>query len=131
MATEQSQNPRRRVVAINGSGGAYVTIAPTGICRYMTITECPPNGGSFNGSNYAPQGLNYQRADENYANTYGLVPGDTITLGELSYPRDRMIGIPSGMTDPAGNAISQSVIGTLKIISAQSTGTQIEIDEWN
>lgn len=131
----QLQNPRRRVVAINASNGAAVIIAPTGPCRKMTITECPPSGGSFTGSNYAPQGLNYQRADEAYANTYGVVPGDTIVLGSTDYPRDKALGVPFNATDPAGNPIgsiagSQSPQAALKVISATTTATQIEVDEW-
>lgn len=131
----QLQNPRRRVVAVNANNGAQVVIAPTGPCRKMTITECPPSGGTYSGANYSPQGLNYQRADEGYVNTYGLVPGDSIILGSTDYPRDKALGVPFNATDPAGNPIgsivgSQSPQGTVRLISATTTATQVEVDEW-
>lgn len=132
--TGTAQVPRRRIVAINAAGGAEVLIQASGPCRYMEIQECAPGGGSFNGTNYAPQGLNYQRGDEAYANTYPAEPGEIITLGDLSWHRERMIGLPAGMTDPAGNPIAsstgQSEQSSLKLISATSTATQVLIKEW-
>ena len=132
--TGTAQVPRRRIVAINGSGGAYVLVQASGPCRYMEIQECPPGGGTFTGSNFAPQGLNYQRGDENYANTYPANPGEILTLGDQSWHRERMIGLPAGMTDPAGNPIAsstgQSEQSSLKIISATATATQVMVKEW-
>lgn len=125
------QTPVRRVVTVNASGGAFVTISPSGPCRYMEISECPPNAGTYDGTNFNPTGCNYQRADEAYANTYALLPGATLALGDRSFGRDRQIGIPAGMTDPAGQAIAQSVIGTIKIKSATAGTTQVEVDEYN
>ncbi len=124
-----AQNPRRRIVPINGSGGAQVLIQASGPCRYMEIQECAP-AGTFNGANYAPMGLNYQRGDENYANTYPALPGEIVSLGDQTYPRDRMIGLPAGMTDPTGQAIPQSLQSSLKLISATLTATQVMVREW-
>jgi hypothetical protein len=131
--TGTAQNPRRRIVVINGSGGAQVLIQASGPCRYMEIQECAPSG-TYNGNNYAAQGLNYQRGDEAYANTYPALPGEIITLGDQTYPRDRMIGLPAGMTDPAGQTIAsstgQSSQTSLKVISATATATQVMVREW-
>jgi hypothetical protein len=96
----------------------------------MEIQECPPNAGTFNGTNYAPQGLNYTRADEAYANTYGLNPGAILQFGDQSWMRDRLIGIPANMTDPAGVAIAQSEQSTIKAISATVTASYVEVREW-
>src|ERR1017187_2205014 len=132
--TGTAQNPRRSIVAINGSAGAQVLVQASGPCRYMEIQECAPGGGSFNGTNFAPQGLNYQRGDEAYVNTYPALPGEIISLGNQNSPRDRVIGLPAGMLDPAGNPIAsstgQSVQTSLKIISATVTATQVIVREW-
>lgn len=130
MTTGTAQNPRRRVVALNASSGAFVTIEPTGPCRYMEIKECPPTNYLPGTNDYNPQGTIYERADEAYANTYGLLPGDVLSLGDRNWKRDRAIGIPINMTDPAGNAIGQSTTATIKMRSATTTATQVEVDEW-
>ena len=56
--------PVRRLIAINGSTGAYVLISASIFAGYAEVVETPSEpyaGGAFVG-----QGLNYQRSDENY-----------------------------------------------------------------
>lgn len=127
--TGTAQSPRRRVVALEANSGAYTVIAPTGPCRYMEIRECPPTDYLPGTNDFTPQGTTYQRADEAYANTYGLLPGDTLSLGDRSWHRDQAIGIPT-ITDPAGQTVPQSTRGTVKMKSATATATQVEVDEW-
>lgn len=124
------QIPKRTVIAINGSGGAFVLVTPTSMARYCEIVECAPNGGTFNGANYLPQGLNYTNGDDGYVAEFGLLPGAILQIGDLSYRRDRAIGIPSGMKDPAGQSISAPVNSSYKLRSATATATQILLSEW-
>lgn len=127
MTTQKIAIPKVRVVAINGSAGAQVLIAASSFCRYVEIVECPPNGGSFTGSNFAPQGLNYQRPDDAYTATFGLLPADTLTFGDKQFARDRAVGVPP-MTDPAGT--SNPGTPFIKVKSATVTATQVQINEW-
>lgn len=127
-----TQNPRRRVVAINASGGALVTIQPTGSCRYMEIQECPPGGGVFDNNvhPYSPQGLNYTKGDDGFVAIIAANPGAIITLGDNSWARDKSLSNFATATDPAGNAIPQSPQAQLKLVSATSTATQVEVREY-
>lgn len=124
---QKVQIPKVTVIAINGSGGAQVLIAATQFSRYVEITECPPNGGSFTGANYAPQGLNYQRPDDGYVATEGLLPSDTLTFGDKQFARDRTVGVPP-TTDPAGT--SRPGTPFIKVKSATVTATQVQVSEW-
>lgn len=119
-------NPKRRVIAINGSGGAAVLISASIFAGYAEIQECPPGGGSFTGANGNPQGLNIQRADENYVNTYGLNPGSIWAIGD-AIQKNRSEGVSSmvmadGSTRPATPWV--------KVISATVTATNVQVTEW-
>ncbi len=128
MTTQKVQIPKVRVVAINGSAGAQVLIAASSFCRYVEITECPPNGlAGFTGGNYAPQGLIYQRPDDGYVAAFGVVPGDVIAIGDKQFARDRTVGVPP-MTDPAGT--SNPGTPFIKVKSATVTATQVQVSEW-
>jgi len=97
----------------------------------MLFQECPP--GTYSGT-FTAQGLIYQRGDESYVNNYAvpaLSPAPTFDVGERDAKRYREIGIPSGMTDPAGQSIAQSEQSTVKVTSATSTGTNILVLEYN
>jgi hypothetical protein len=121
--------PRRRTIAIQGSGGAYVLIPASINCRYAEIQEMPgdsESGGSYTGA-FTAQGINYQQADENYANTYGLTPGTILQLGDRNPPRDRAIGM-IGFTYPDGTV--RPATPFIKAISSTVTATQVEVREW-
>lgn len=119
-------NPKRRVIAINGSAGAYVLVSASIFAGYAEIAECPPGGGAFTGANGNPQGLNIQRADENYVNTYGLNPGAIWAIGD-AIRKDRSEGVPSfGMADSSTRPATPWV----KVISATVNATQIQVTEW-
>ena len=123
------QIPRRRVIAIPASG--TVTISPVSGCRYWEIQECPPSGGTWNGANYLPQGLNYVNGSDGYVAEFGLAPGAILQVGDLSYRRDRAVGIPSGMKDPAGQAISEPLNVTFKFSSATGVASYVEDREYS
>lgn len=121
-------DPKERIIAVNGSGGAEVLISASIFTGYVEIQEVPPgseDSGTYTGG-FAPQGLNYQRADENYANTYPLTPGDTIILGD-SIQKNRSIGVPS-MGQADGN--TRPATPFVKVISATVTATSVRVREW-
>lgn len=118
--------PKKRVVAINGSAGGKVTISATIPCAYVEIQECPPNGGTFSGTNYAPMGMNYNLPDDAFAATFGLNPGDTFSAGD-GINKNRQIGMHV-ITFPDGSSSTATVYG--KFISATVTATQVEVREF-
>lgn len=121
--------PKRRVVAVNGSAGAFISISPTlPFCRKMEIVECPPS--TWDGTNFSPQGLNYQLADDNFATTIPQLPGDTIRLGD-DVAQGTGLGRALGgvaYTDPSGTAVTTNVL--IKLKSSTVTATQVECREW-
>lgn len=123
--------PKRRVVAINGSAGAFVSISPTlPFCRKMEIVECPPGSGTWDGTNFNPMGLNYQLADDNFLTTIAQLPGDTLRFGDdvaQGAGRGRPLGAVA-YTDPSGQSVTTNVI--VKLRSATVTATQVEVREW-
>ena len=117
-------NPKRTIIAVNGSAGAQVIISATQFDGYVEITEVPAvpyAGGAFTG-----QGCNYQRADEAYANTYPLTPGTILQFGD-AIRKNEGIGVPA-MTMADGSA--RVATPFIKIISATVTATQIQLSEW-
>jgi hypothetical protein len=120
---------KRTIYAVNGSGGAAVQIPATAGSRKVTIQECAPGGGSFTGGNYAPQGLNYTRPDDNFTAVFPLLPSATLVLQNTTAQ-----GIGAGafqggpaQTDPAGRSIAARIHCTL--ISATATATQVLVIE--
>jgi len=131
MAAGRITNPKKRIITINGSGGAVVAISASKFARYIEIQECPPGGGAaatFTGGNFAAQGMNYQQPDDGFTNWLGLAPGAVLALGDNNWRRDVGFGVPV-RTDPAGNSIAATIYG--KFISATVTGTQVEVREFN
>lgn len=117
--------PTIRVIAINAAGGALVTISASIFAGYVEIEECPPGGGAFVGSNYAPQGLNYSLPDDNYTLVYGLDARVIKQFGD-AIRKNRSIGIKS-ITYPDGSVRAATPYG--KFVSAQNA-TQVEVREW-
>lgn len=124
-------NPKRRTIAVNGSAGALVLISASIFTGYVEIQECPPGseqagGGTYTGGAFTGQGLNYQRADENYANTYPLIPGQILQFGD-AIRKNEGIGTPS-WTYPDGSVRAATPL--IKVISASVTASQVEVREW-
>jgi len=116
-------DPKERIIAVNGSGGGQVLISASIFTGYVEIEECPPAAyvGAFNA-----QGIVYQRADENYANNYPLVPGDAIIIGD-SVQKNRSMGVPQmTMADQTVRPATPFV----KVISATVTATNVRVREW-
>jgi hypothetical protein len=109
--------PKRREVAINGSGGAFVDISATIPCRYVTIQEIVGKA----------EGLDYKtnEAGDNFATTHQLTPQDVLELGNkvaIQGGRGSVIGWPAD--NPRGRAAdvitkarSSSVNATTVIIN--------------
>lgn len=119
--------PKRTVIALNASGGAYVSIPCSRFARYVEISECPPDGGSFTGGNYAPQGTNFTLPDDGFVHVNALLPGDVMPIGDRNFPRDR--GGQPGWTDPTGAAVGATIYCKMK--SATITATQVQVLEWS
>ena len=119
-------SPIRRVIAINGSGGAYVLIsASQGSFGYVELTECPAVA-TYAGGVFVGEGLTYQRADENYANTYDLPPGGILQIGD-AIQKNQAVGI-SSMTMPDGQA--RPATPYWKVRSASANATNVQTSEY-
>jgi hypothetical protein len=119
-------NPSETIVAINGSGGAAVKISASKFAKYVEIQECPPKG--YTGSNFAPEGLVYQKPDDNFVASYPLLPGEVLPLGDNTY-RGKLGFASPAMTDPANNSIPATVY--IQVLSATVTATQVRVREWS
>lgn len=117
-------NPVRRIIAVQGSGGITVLISASVPTGYVEIVESPPSAG-YTGT-FTGQGLNYQRADENYANTYPLTPGTTLQIGD-SIRKNRSEGMP-GFTYADGSVRPPTPF--IKVISASVTATNVQVSEY-
>ena len=102
-------------------------------CHYVEITECPPNGGAFAGTAYAPQGLNMELPDDNFATQDAFVPGDTITFGNkdaMGHPgQGRGLGF-AARVDNLNNFTTIPATVLCKLQSATPTATQVMVSEW-
>jgi hypothetical protein len=118
--------PQRRVIAVPANTGSPVLISASIFCGYAEITECAPNGGTYEGGAFTGQGLNVQRADENYVNTYGLPPGVVWPIGD-AIRKNHSEGVPA---TPDPNGTTRAATPWIKVISATSTATQVLVTEW-
>jgi hypothetical protein len=117
-------DPVRREIVVPATGGNPVLISASIFTGYIEITEVPAipyAGGAFTG-----QGCVYQRADENYVNTYPLPTGATLAIGDPIL-KNRSEGAP-GWTFPDGSV--RPATPFIKILSATGTATTVEVREW-
>jgi hypothetical protein len=119
--------PHRRVIAVNGSGGAAVTIqADLASVAYVEISECPADKGTFNGT-FAPQGLNFSTPDDNFVDVIGLPTTGLFSLGTKDGPSRSIANGP--VTTPDGQSLPATFyMKALK--SATVTATQVQVLEW-
>jgi len=131
----QSAMGQRRIVPINGSGGAAVTISATCSSRKVVIQECapenPPDGSSFTGGNFNPQGINYTLPNSNApAQVYPLLPADQLVF-DNPWAQGHCAGVLQGVaaqTNPGGQTIPATIYCTM--ISATATATQVLVIEY-
>lgn len=119
--------PHRRVIAVNGSAGAAVTIsADLASVGYVEISECPPDKGTFNGT-FTAQGLNFSTPDDNFVDVTGLAAGGTFSLGTKDGPNRSIANGP--VTTPDNQSLPATFyMKALK--SATVTATQVLVLEW-
>jgi hypothetical protein len=111
-------------VDVNGSAGAFVSIACSIWCRHMEIVETDDGTAGF-----AFQGLQYQLEDDNYATTYYAAPGEAIVRGNSiaeSDGRGSGVGKPA-QTDHYGNTHAATI--PVKIKSLTATTTKVLVKE--
>ena len=121
-------NPTEIIVPINGSGGAAVKISASKFAKYVEIQECPPKNFDNNTHPFAPQGLLYQKPDDNFVASYPLLPGEVLPLGDNTYRSHVGFANPD-MKDPANNDIPATVY--IQVLSATATATQVRVREWS
>lgn len=122
-------NPKETIVAVPASGGTPAVISATKSSKYVEIEECAPADYDNTGAHpFAPQGLVYQKPDDNFTASYALLPGEILPLGDDTYRAKLGFGFP-GATDPAGNSIPATVY--IQCLSATATATQVRIREWS
>jgi hypothetical protein len=122
-------NPKETIIAVPASGGAAVIISATKTARYIEIQECAPSTYNNTGNApFAPQGLVYQKPDDNYVASFPLLPGEIVAIGDNNWRSKASIGW-QGATDPAGNSIPATPY--IKVLSATATATQVRLREWS
>lgn len=123
---------KRTIYNINAAGGALVSIPSTAGSRKVVIVECPPENppaaSSWNGANFAPQGLNYTVPDDNFVQVFPILPADSLVFES---PLAQGIGAGAlqggpAQTDPAGRTIAARVY--CKLVSA-ALATQVLVLE--
>jgi len=112
---------QEQLVAVNGSGGAYVSVPAPMFTRMFTVRE--DEAGT-------PQGLTYQLPDDNFVNTYTVgTPGSPdqpqITRGHVSMTGNAMaplLGLPTqtGLQARAADTL-------IKLRSKTVTATSVRI----
>src|ERR1700677_1538438 len=125
--------PKVRLIALNGSGGAFVTVSATSVTRPVEIIE----DGSVN-AGVAP-GLQYQIDDgfgtvpnvPNTATTYTIEPQtEPIILGE---PIPQGAGYGRVIGTPPDNSGGYSIPATplINLRSASATATSVRVSEFD
>lgn len=123
---------RRRIIDINGSGGAFVAVAATMNIRRMVIRESLLKA---DGSANTPQGLNYRVANDDTAGGFTTVfaidknDGDQIELGSLPTHGAQGEVIGSGPTDLVGGSIDGTHLADLR--SATANASAVEVIEYS
>lgn len=122
---------KRTTYAVNAAGGALVSVLGTAGARKVVIMEIPPDGGNYNGANFAAQGLNFTLPDDGFVHIFPLTPGDQIILGDI-VAEGRGAGSLQGgpaQQDPAGRTVPARIHA--KLISATATATMVEVLEYS
>lgn len=119
--------PKQRVIAVNASGGALVSIPASVLFKRMLITETPdPNvPATFN-----PQGIVYQTSRDGFVASFVLLPGEDLVIEDSVLGGSgggRTISAPA-IPMPNGNTRTADVV--VKVISATATATQVLVREW-
>ncbi len=119
---------KTRLVAINGSGGAFTPISATQICRRVDIVE------DASGAAGVAQGLAYQYDDGQvpaFTAIYEIAPaneplriGDSIAEGNAFGP---VVGIPAQSS--GGSSTPATLLCRLRSLTA--TGTVVRVTEWD
>lgn len=125
-------NPKQTLLTLNLATAGYKNISPSvPFCRRMEVVECPPGGGTFNGTNFNPVGFNYKKADDAFAQIYGNPPGQILPLGDevaFGANQGRALGAVA-YTDPSGTAVTLPIV--LKLEGADAAvATTVCISEW-
>ena len=119
--------PVTRLIVMNPSGGAFTSIAATIPARRVEIREDEATGN-------APQGLIYQKPDDNFTNSYTVsTPGPPdqpqIVLGNVIAHAGKcgaLVGVPA--YNSGGAAIPASTY--IKIQSKSTGGQKIRVVEY-
>lgn len=117
---------KEKMVAVNGSGGAYVSITADWACRGLEVVEAP-DPATYDGTNFNAQGLTYQLPTDAFATTLAVEPGEPINRGNRIAEGNGfgpLLGGPAQNT-PGGQVIAATVL--LKVRSATATGTQVKV----
>lgn len=116
-----ANTPVNRLVAVNGSGGAFVSILASIPCRRMEIIE---------DDSVTAQGLDYQLPNDNFATTFDvtaahepIVLGNVVAAGHGAGP---VLGYPAQRT--AGESIAADTV--IKLRSKTVTATTVRVTEY-
>lgn len=125
--------PKTRLVNVNGSGGAFVTISATSVTRRVEVIE----DGSANAG--VGQGLAYQ-FDDGFGTTPN-VPNTTVTYTIEPQTEPIILGevVPFGMGygrvigTPPDNSGGYSIPATplINVRSASATATVVRVSEFS
>lgn len=113
--------PKRRLIAINGSAGAFTDILSTIPCSYMEIRE--DDGGVV-------QGLQVKTIEDGFTNTYQVAAGnEPFKIGQqpslMPGRRGSYIGVPAGYSNPNSAAMKLA-----SVLSKTATATNVWVIEY-
>lgn len=115
-----------RLIDVNGSAGAYVSISATLPCIYVEIRE--DEAGTA-------QGLTYQLPGDAFATTYTVGTPSTpdapqIKLGQVSAPHRQgpVLGWPEQNIGGSGEVRAATVL--IKVRSKTGTATKVRVTEF-
>ena len=114
-------NPKITKYAVNGSGGAYVSIPATTWCRYVEIIEDDAA---------TAQGLTIQLPADNFGSTDSISAAhEPFKLGEPAYQGStgNLLGY-TATSDARGNSYPATTL--CKVRSLTATATTVQVKEW-
>lgn len=128
----------KRIIDINGSGGAFVPVLATRTCRRVEVRESPVT--SAGAANTLQQSLQYKLPNDAFTQVFGSVPGmyeiapgvaAFVIADEVANQHNQGGAVGAGAQPLIGlgeNAVP--AITLFQVRSGTATGTSVEVTEF-